>query len=102
MLVIPSHYEAFGLSAVEAMRAGLPVIASRVGGLPEVVVDFVTGRMVEPGNPDQLAAAIVSMGKALRREMAANARERFLAAFRIERTVEELHQVYENALNRPR
>ncbi|MDO9278970.1 MAG: glycosyltransferase family 4 protein [Polaromonas sp.] len=102
MLVIPSHYEAFGLSAVEAMRAGLPVIASRVGGLPEVVVDFVTGRMVEPGNPDQLAAAIASMGKALRREMGANARERFLAAFRIERTVEELHQVYENALQPPR
>jgi glycosyltransferase involved in cell wall biosynthesis len=102
MLVIPSHYEAFGLSAVEAMRAGLPVIASHVGGLPEVVVDFVTGRMVEPGHPDQLAAAILSMSKTQRREMGANARERFLAAFRIERTVEELHQVYENALKLPR
>lgn len=97
-LVVPSRYEAFGLSAVEAMRAGLPVIASRVGGLPEVVVDHVTGRMVEPGEPDQLAAAILSMGKKLRRQMGVKARVRFLKAFRIERTVEELHQVYANAL----
>ncbi|MES2979583.1 MAG: glycosyltransferase family 4 protein [Pseudomonadota bacterium] len=98
MLVVPSRYEAFGLSAIEAMRAGLPVIASRVGGLPEVVVDHVTGEMVEPGKPDQLAAAISRMGKAQCREMGTHARERFLEAFRIERTVEELGQVYENAL----
>jgi glycosyltransferase involved in cell wall biosynthesis len=101
MLIVPSRYEAFGLSAIEAMRAGLPVIASRVGGLQEVVIDRVTGRMVEPNDPDQLAAAILSIGKTLRREMGANARERFLEAFRIERTVEELHQVYENALEQP-
>lgn len=102
MLVIPSHYEAFSLSALEAMRAGLPVIASRVGGLPEAVVDHVTGLMVEPGKPDQLAAAILRIGKTLSREMGAKARERFLEAFRIERTEQELHQVYENALELPR
>lgn len=101
VLIVPSRYEAFGLSAIEAMRAGLPVIASRVGGLQEVVIDRVTGRLVEPDKPDQLAAAILSMGKTLSREMGANARERFLEAFRIERTVEELHQVYENAIEQP-
>lgn len=98
VLVVPSRYEAFGLSAVEAMRAGLPVIASRVGGLPEVVIDAVTGRMVDPGRPDQLAAAILSMSKAQSQEMGLNARERFVQDFQIERTVEELHQVYAHAL----
>ncbi|MGZ4314884.1 MAG: glycosyltransferase family 4 protein, partial [Gaiellaceae bacterium] len=59
MLVVPSRYEAFGLVALEAMLAGIPVIGSRVGGLPEVLGDC--GVLVESERPDLLAAAIAGL-----------------------------------------
>jgi glycosyltransferase involved in cell wall biosynthesis len=55
VLVIPSLYEGFGLTAVEAMAAGLPVIASRVGGLMEIIKDNITGFLIDPQNTNQLA-----------------------------------------------
>jgi glycosyltransferase involved in cell wall biosynthesis len=71
VLVLPSRQEPFGTVLAEAMNAGTPVVATRVGGLAEVVDDGVTGRLVEPGNPEALAAAVLdvlahrdAMGKA--------------------------------------
>ncbi len=59
MLLVPSTcYETFSLSAAEGMASGLPVIASRIGGLPELVADRATGRLVEPGDAPELSAAI--------------------------------------------
>jgi len=56
--VMPSLFEGLGVAALEAMAAGKPVIASRVGGLAESVVDDVTGLLVSPGDATQLADAI--------------------------------------------
>jgi D-inositol-3-phosphate glycosyltransferase len=53
--VVPSHYESFGLVALEAMACGTPVIASRVGGLQHTVEDGITGFLVPAGEPDALA-----------------------------------------------
>lgn len=58
VLVLPSLAEPFGTVLAEAMNAGTPVVATRVGGLAEVVDDGVTGRLVEPGDPEALAAAV--------------------------------------------
>ncbi len=61
VLVLPSHQEPFGTVLAEAMAVGTPVVATRVGGLPEVVLDGVTGRLVAPGRPDELAAAVLDV-----------------------------------------
>jgi glycosyltransferase involved in cell wall biosynthesis len=59
VLVLPSYAEPFGTVLAEAMAAGTPVVATAVGGLPEVVRDGVEGLLVPPGRPDALAAAVV-------------------------------------------
>jgi glycogen synthase len=82
VFVCPSIYEPFGLINLEAMACGTPVVASRVGGIPEVVVDGETGLLVEPGDPVALADALrrvlddparaARMGEAGRRRVEAN------------------------------
>src|SRR5204863_7220540 len=75
VLVVPSRQEPFGTVLAEAMAAGTPVVATRVGGLAEVVADGETGLLVEPGRPDELAAAVLEvLGR--REAMGAAARER--------------------------
>lgn len=61
LLVQPSLWEGFGLSVLEGMAAGVPVVATRVGGLPEVVRDGVDGLLVPPADPPRLAEAIASL-----------------------------------------
>jgi glycosyltransferase involved in cell wall biosynthesis len=75
VLVAPSRQEPFGTVLAEAMAAGTPVVATRVGGLAEVVADGETGRLVAPGRPDEIAAAVLDvLGR--RAQMGAAARER--------------------------
>ncbi len=75
VLVLPSRQEPFGTVLAEAMNAGTPVVATRVGGLAEVVEDGVTGLLVPPGDPAALAGAVLEvLGR--REEMGAAARER--------------------------
>ncbi len=93
VLVLPSYEEPFGTVLAEAMAVGTPVVATRVDGLPEVVDDGVTGRLVDPGAPGQLAEAVLDV-LAHRSEMRAAGRERvarfFVADYvdRVERLLE--------------
>jgi glycosyltransferase involved in cell wall biosynthesis len=75
VLVLPSRQEPFGTVLAEAMAAGVPVVATRVGGLPEVVEDGVTGELVAPGDPVALADAVLRV-LARRDELGVAARER--------------------------
>ncbi len=61
LFLLPSQSESFGLSALEALASGVPVIGSRAGGLPEVVRDGVTGALCDVGDVDAMAAAALSL-----------------------------------------
>lgn len=61
ILVVPSLHEGYGMAVVEGMSFGLPVVASNVGGIPEIIEDSVNGLLVPPGNPRALAAAITKL-----------------------------------------
>ena len=61
VLVLPSYEEPFGTVLAEAMAVGTPVVATCVDGLPEVVDDGVTGRLVAPGDPDAIATAVLEV-----------------------------------------
>ena len=61
IMLHPSIEEPFGIALLEGMRAGLPIVASRVGGIPEVVEEGITALLVEPRQPDALASAAISL-----------------------------------------
>jgi glycosyltransferase involved in cell wall biosynthesis len=101
LAVAPSLWqEAFGLSVIEAMAAGVPVVASRVGGVPEVVRHGETGLLVEPGDARGLADALAYMldHPEAAQEMARNARRLIEGHFVIERNVAEIVAVFESVL----
>jgi glycosyltransferase involved in cell wall biosynthesis len=97
IFVCPSLYEGFGIAIVEAMAAGRPVIASRVGGIPEIVVHEDTGLLVPPGDAGALADAIAALLSRpdRARAMGARGRERARQRFSIETAVRRHQQLYE-------
>jgi len=96
VFVLASWWEPFGLVVVEAMALGVPVIGTRAGGAPEVVVEGQTGLLVPPKNPQALAEAIVRLAadSDLRRTMAAAGPSR-AAIFDIAPKAHEVLAVYE-------
>ncbi|MFQ5688784.1 MAG: glycosyltransferase family 4 protein [Gemmatimonadota bacterium] len=94
LCVVPSTWEeAFGLAALEPMERGVPVVASNVGGLPEVVVDGETGLLVPPGDEAELARAMRELltGEERRRRLARAARRRAEELFSLDRQLEDLY-----------
>lgn len=98
--VFPSRIESFGLSVAEALGAGLPVIATRAGALPEIVEHEVTGTLVPPRNPEALALAILKGLNDMEKVnlMAGRGRERALRNFSWDATARRLIDRYENEL----
>ena len=100
ILLCPSTLEATPYVILEAMAAGLPVVASRIYGIPEIVLDGATGILVDPSANDELIRAInsISRDQALRVRMGEAGRRRWEEAFRIERCVAETEAVYREVL----
>jgi glycosyltransferase involved in cell wall biosynthesis len=96
VFVLSSDWEGMPNALLEAMAAGLPVVATAVGGTPEVVVDGVTGLLVPPRDPVALAEAITRLlhDPDLRRQMGQAGRERVKERFTVERMVSRTEALY--------
>jgi N-acetyl-alpha-D-glucosaminyl L-malate synthase BshA len=101
LMVMPSELESFGLAALEAMACKVPSIATRVGGVPELIDDGVTGLLYPVGNVDDMAAGAVSLLKdrarmeAMREAGRAMARKRFCSSLVVPQYVKYYEQVLE-------
>jgi len=102
LLLLPSETESFGLAALEAMACGVPPVASRIGGLPEVIEDGVSGILCPVGAVEEMAerAAALLRDREARAAMARAARERAVERFGLERGVRDYVRAYENLLAR--
>ena len=101
IFVMPSIREEFGVAAVEAQAMEIPVISTRVGGVPEVVLDGETGILIEPGDSEQLAQAILTLieNPALRRQMGKRGREHVLANYRWEDNAALMENLYQRIVH---
>jgi glycosyltransferase involved in cell wall biosynthesis len=97
---MPSLWEGLPLSLVLAMGAGLPVVATRVAGIPEVVQDNVNGLLVSPGKSDELAAALARIvaDVSLRESLGERARAFVRPRFGVEQYVESITSLYDRLL----
>lgn len=102
LVVLSSRTEGLGLVLLEAMGARRPVVATRVGGVPEIVVDGVTGLLVEAGAPDLLADAMLKVlgDPSLSARMGQAGRERVENEFTVARMAAKMSAVYEELLSR--
>ncbi|HEX5131153.1 MAG TPA: N-acetyl-alpha-D-glucosaminyl L-malate synthase BshA [Candidatus Krumholzibacteria bacterium] len=102
VFLLPSQHESFGLSALEAMSCGIPVVGSRIGGLPEVIVHEETGFLCEPTDVECMTAIVLGLFKneALRRQIGAAARARAIAQFNREKIVAQYMASYERLVAR--
>ena len=100
LFLLPSETESFGLAALEALACEVPVIATAVGGLPEVVRDGANGYLLPVGDVEGMAAAALGLlrDEELRREFSRNAREWALERFDQATVVERYRRVYRKAL----
>ncbi|MCP3917119.1 MAG: glycosyltransferase family 4 protein [bacterium] len=100
VFVMSSLWEGLGLVFLEAMAAGLPVLATRVSAVPEVVVEGVTGRLVAPAEEPPLADAFLELAQSPERcrALGAKGRQRVREVFALDRMVEETLEVYERIL----
>lgn len=100
--VLPSFMEATSITGLESMATGLPLVGTRVGGIPALIDDERTGLLVPPGEPQQIATAIDRLveDKALRESMGQAGQQRAINEFSWQRIAERTAEVYQQQLRR--
>lgn len=104
LVILPSVAEAFGLVLTEALYLGAPVVATRAGGIPEIVDDGIDGVLVPPTDTSALVSAIVDLlnDEDRRKKMAGAGRAKVLERFRFEDMVRSYETIYEGLFNNRR
>jgi glycosyltransferase involved in cell wall biosynthesis len=99
VFVMPSYYETFGISCLEAMAFKVPVVATRAGALPEVIEHDRVGLTVEPGDPAALASAICRLlaEPELRQRLGTAGRERVLSRYTAAAVRDQMVAAYQQA-----
>jgi glycosyltransferase involved in cell wall biosynthesis len=102
IVVVPSRSEGFGLVVVEALLAGMPVIGTRVGGLPDLIDDGVNGVLVDPEDPEALVQAIDGLVRepGRREELASHARASVLERYSTSALSESYARIFDDTLQR--
>jgi glycosyltransferase involved in cell wall biosynthesis len=100
IFVLPSLYEGFPVAVLEAMAVGVPIVATRVGGLTEAIINKQTGFLVEPGNPAELAEKIkeLLLNKQLRQNFGEAGLNRVKEVFSLDKTVERIEYIWKGAV----
>lgn len=100
--LMPSHHEGLPISVLEALAHGLPIVATSVGAIPEVIEDGVCGKLVAPRSPSQLADAMASLvnNPKLRESMGEAARRLAEARFGLDRFERDLIALYDGLLEK--
>jgi glycosyltransferase involved in cell wall biosynthesis len=100
-MILPSGNEGTPVSAIEALAGGRPVVATRVGGVPDVVRDGEDGFLVEPGDVEQLAErlALLARDPELRERMGQAGRERVLPRYAVNRLIDDVDKLYRSLLD---
>jgi glycosyltransferase involved in cell wall biosynthesis len=103
LYVQPSSSESFGLAIVQAMSVGLPVVATRTGGIPELVTEDKSGILVAPERPKDLAQAILKLlhNRTLAKSMGEAARRESVVRFNLKEMIKEVEEVYVEVVKNP-
>jgi len=99
--VMPSRYESFGLVLIETMQYGLPIVSTKIGGIPEVIEHGKTGLLVPPDDPESLSDTVIQLLKnpLLYQEIRNSLANEFQKRFTIERVAEETEAFYLSLIN---
>ncbi len=101
IFIYPSYHEGMPMAVLEAMASGLPIIATNVGGLPDLVQDGINGLLVDPGQPDQLADALCNLANNLEllQSMQKMSYQFVSQNFDIDNHINQLVRIYEDVIN---
>jgi glycosyltransferase involved in cell wall biosynthesis len=102
IFILVSHWEGLPLAIIEAQISGLPIVASRIGGVPELVQDGINGFAISPGNVQALAEVIqrLLVDVQFRRRLGQEGRKKALDEFTFDRMLTKTYQVYEDVMKK--
>lgn len=103
IFLLPSDWEGFPVSILEAMQAGVPIIATRVGGIPEMIRDGQDGLLIPPRSPEAISLAVNRLARdfALRATLARSADAHFQSSFTIDTMVQRMSKLFSKLLKKP-